>query len=436
MKAILAALLFCHFVVEITSVSSFKDLTAVKLAEFKRQWNEIEQPNTKLAAKLTRIFDEGASGKDNESGAGVGPGPDPELNAVKAVVEALRSKIIPALAKATKRKDEESENYAKELVEKLKGDASRKDLKQALGKAVMELHDKCDKTQSYFLKMANMSGLIDVLRQAMGPEEELDEVKMMNERNDEEGEGFEVLQKLFDQAGDKKVNPSLKSFLAVNRLLAHATCGNPVEGLVEIIEKRADEEDSDNEPFPDLEDKIFPFLGLGNGSSKPCKKGLIDKNDDDDVDDGDVDDDDDDDDDDDNDSLKKKMMTLVLQEKKKKLCMDVPAILRYFDITLKIIDLSKRVAVLKMVDHKQQMVLIAKIKSLMEHGLYGEAAKLVGDATFDGLRRGMLIGLTVKKKLGMEKPSPSPPSKPSGPKELSDLDRILSELEIENDPRY
>lgn len=81
-------------------------------------------------------------------------------------------------------------------------------------------------------------------------------------------------------------------------------------------------------------------------------------------------------------------------------------------------------------------VLIAKIKSLMEHGLYGEAAKLVGDATFDGLRRGMLIGLTVKKKLGMEKPSPSPPSKPSGPKELSDLDRILSELEIENDPRY
>lgn len=81
-------------------------------------------------------------------------------------------------------------------------------------------------------------------------------------------------------------------------------------------------------------------------------------------------------------------------------------------------------------------VLIGKIKSLMEHGQHGEAAKLVGAAVLDDLRKGMLIGLTVKKKLGMQKPTPSPPSKPSGPKELSDLDRILNELEIENDPRY
>lgn len=37
-----------------------------------------------------------------------------------------------------------------------------------------------------------LSGLFEVLRQAMGPEEELDAVKMMNEGNDadEEGEGF------------------------------------------------------------------------------------------------------------------------------------------------------------------------------------------------------------------------------------------------------
>lgn len=40
MKAILAALIFCHVFVEITSFSSFEDLTAVKLAELKREWKE------------------------------------------------------------------------------------------------------------------------------------------------------------------------------------------------------------------------------------------------------------------------------------------------------------------------------------------------------------------------------------------------------------
>lgn len=48
--------------------------------------------------------------------------------------------------------------YAGELVNMLKGDASRKELKQALGKAVVEMHQKCDETQKYFLKLANMSG--------------------------------------------------------------------------------------------------------------------------------------------------------------------------------------------------------------------------------------------------------------------------------------
>lgn len=44
-------------------------------------------------------------------------------------------------------------------------------------------------------------------------------------------------------------------------------------GLIEVIGKRIKEEDSGHEPFPDLQDKILPFLGLTNGTMKqPCKK--------------------------------------------------------------------------------------------------------------------------------------------------------------------
>ena len=64
-------------------------------------------------------------------------------------------------------------------------------------------------------------------------------------------------------------------------------------------------------------------------------------------------------------------------------------------------------------------VLIEKIKSLMEHDRYGLAARLVGAAVLDSLRKDMTIGLIVKKKLGMRKPSPSLLIKPSKPKDLS-----------------
>ena len=40
MKTLLVALLFCQVVVKISSLSRFEDLTAVKLSELKREWNE------------------------------------------------------------------------------------------------------------------------------------------------------------------------------------------------------------------------------------------------------------------------------------------------------------------------------------------------------------------------------------------------------------
>lgn len=43
-------------------------------------------------------------------------------------------------------------------MELLKDDADRKELKQALGKTVIEMHGKCDKIQAGFLKLANESG--------------------------------------------------------------------------------------------------------------------------------------------------------------------------------------------------------------------------------------------------------------------------------------
>lgn len=43
-------------------------------------------------------------------------------------------------------------------------------------------------------------------------------------------------------------------------------------GLIENMEDIVDEEDPDHEPFPNLEDKIVPFLGL-NKTRRRCKEG-------------------------------------------------------------------------------------------------------------------------------------------------------------------
>lgn len=66
--------------------------------------------------------------------------------------------------------------------------------------------------------------------------------------------------------------------------------------------------------------------------------------------------------------------------------------------------------------------LTKKIKSLISQGRYDDAAKLVGDAGFDGLRKELLIELTVKM---TEVPKPKPALKPKGLKELFDLDSMI-----------
>lgn len=40
----------------------------------------------------------------------------------------------------------------------MKGEADKRELKQTLGKTVVEMHAKCDNVQADFLKLANESG--------------------------------------------------------------------------------------------------------------------------------------------------------------------------------------------------------------------------------------------------------------------------------------
>lgn len=63
----------------------------------------------------------------------------------------------------------------------------------------------------------------------------------------------------------------------------------------------------------------------------------------------------------------------------------------------------------------------------MEHGQYEYAFKLVGNGALEYLKKGLLIGMTVYKKLDKQKPPK--PGKPSGPKDLSSLDTLLRGLE-------
>lgn len=63
----------------------------------------------------------------------------------------------------------------------------------------------------------------------------------------------------------------------------------------------------------------------------------------------------------------------------------------------------------------------------MEHGQYEHAFKLVGNVALEYLKKGLLVGMTVYKKLDKQKPPK--PGKPSGPKDLSSLDTLLRGLE-------
>lgn len=67
--------------------------------------------------------------------------------------------------------------------------------------------------------------------------------------------------------------------------------------------------------------------------------------------------------------------------------------------------------------------LTKKIKSLVSQDRYDEAAKLVGDAGLDGLRKGLLISLTVKRRKDLLKPKPT--LQPKGLEELFDLDSVI-----------
>ena len=71
--------------------------------------------------------------------------------------------------------------------------------------------------------------------------------------------------------------------------------------------------------------------------------------------------------------------------------------------------------------HGHFAALTERIKSLIGRGHYDEAANLVGNAGLDGLRKELLIGLTVK--MAMDVPKPKP--KPKGLKELFNLDSMI-----------
>ena len=75
--------------------------------------------------------------------------------------------------------------------------------------------------------------------------------------------------------------------------------------------------------------------------------------------------------------------------------------------------------------------LIKKIKSFIAYGRFDEAAKLMGGAPLDGLRKGLVIGLILKNTKGVPKPPALP--KPRGLKELFALNSMLHDLEIKND---
>lgn len=73
--------------------------------------------------------------------------------------------------------------------------------------------------------------------------------------------------------------------------------------------------------------------------------------------------------------------------------------------------------------HGHFAALTERIKSLIGRGHYDEAANLVGNAGLDGLRKELLIGLTVK--MAMDVPKPKPKPKPKGLKELFNLDSMI-----------
>ncbi|KAM7452169.1 hypothetical protein ABFA07_000359 [Porites harrisoni] len=351
---ITACLLFYQFLVEIDSFSPLSDLTAVKLAELKKD------------GKIANLFDD-----DGGSGSGSGEKEDDKIEkAIKSVVGALRTSVVPALVKATKEKEEENEESVKKLFQMLKAGVKRKGVKREFGKSLLESHGKCRKVIFQFFTEAKEEGLVDRLKESMETDYldfgQIVETIVKEAWKNDEG----ILEKIEDAVeGSKKLHPAMKAVVIMKKLLLNAACGNPAE---ELVKEGVGLMLSDPEkPFEVLMKKILPFLL----KPRECRKGLIEKG---------------------YQTINKRVTNLLLKAPYP--CQDVPIVRRNVQAALAGQAVMKNISVLHSVYGKRIGVTVGKVIKLMQHGYKDDAFELLGEQEFGFLREAFLIGLAINKR--------------------------------------
>ncbi|XP_022781345.1 uncharacterized protein LOC111322501 [Stylophora pistillata] len=311
----------------------------------------------------------GVSGISGESDGSGGSGkPPPVKDAIEDLVESLHA-IIPALKILKKARDEKNQEYAQQLVEVIKHAEDDADIKILLGYHVMKLNERCHQLKLAFARHANQSGLLDQLGS-----DDLDFTKVMGQVIEEaEQQAFDVFEAFTHIAFMNGLNnyPGAKAIMAVGGLVADAACDTKLDGLVKIIGEIVEKEDKESDY--DISDKFIPFLY--NPRSKFCRGNFIqslkpEK------------------------SMKARFLRLVFSY-----CKEVRFARFAVSTVLDKIKLYKKLVILHKVEGKRLQGMIKAVTTLMASHKVEKAFLLAGDYVVDSMRRALLVGLAVHKKM-------------------------------------
>ncbi|CAH3032777.1 unnamed protein product [Porites lobata] len=329
-------------------------------------------------------------------GSGISP-PKPGAieEAVESTVRALL-KIVPAVKTLKEARDKRSKEYARQFVRALRNPRKSDNAVEALlGEHIIKLHRGCKQIKLKFAKLANKTGLLDMLGH-----DDLDFTaimgKVLEEAEPKEADVFEAFLRKAYEHGIQD-HPGVLAIKAVGGLLTEVGCDVKLDGLLGKIGEMIAKHDPDADFVAGFQDKVISFLY--DRKNKKCTTGLVES-----LSPGQ--------------SIKERYLNLVFTR-----CQEVRLVRFAADTVVNAIHLGKKIQFLQGIAHKRYIEMAKTVGALMRSGEFDAAHERVGEFTLGEIRRGFLVGVAVHKLLSAPRPTVPKPSgprpsrpKPSGPR--------------------
>ncbi|KAJ7388440.1 hypothetical protein OS493_037602 [Desmophyllum pertusum] len=278
MKVIAATFLFISAAAALRNLIGLPETTSNKLHQLLKDgpFDATElmnyRSNSKATARLASAFKknvndhvEKESGLELGSGSepgpvpGSGPESEPIREAIKTVADSL-SDIAPALKILKEASHKRNQEAAREFIHALESDEDDSDVREVVGRHVIENHERCKRAKEFFVKSIHESELFELSKSedALDLEEDVGKVLESAKMNDE-ADVFEEFSNLVNKHRLHD-HPGIKVAVTLGGMLADAYCDVELDGLLKKIGDFLQHHELD------LSNKIKPYLsGLKNG---------------------------------------------------------------------------------------------------------------------------------------------------------------------------